>query len=196
MKTQYLSIRHLMYFILLALLITSCAQPNTEATRAKAAAVTLLGANTLQTATPELYAISKVVSSSPGAFMLFDDCARIAVFISPGGQTANGTIYYFAAFVDTVHTALIDANNTLIDFGIDPQKITTLEEMRTALRSRGFEELAPTTLPTLYGALKLGLGFIRSLGGTITDIMIMPTYMLTPDMLFPWVDPEWKPGIN
>jgi hypothetical protein len=208
MLTEYYRTRFVICFVILALMLSSCNASGADATRAavysqaksamecELAAVTLVGAQTLQQAAPNLWAISKAVTNQPGAWMYLNDCQKIAVFIAEGGKTASGASFYFSGFVNVERAAIIDANSTLISLGIDPAKITTLEDMTTALRARGFVELTAVGAPMLVSSLRLALGFLKSIGGTLTDIMIVPTYVLTPDQLYPWVSPDWTPAVQ
>jgi hypothetical protein len=147
------------------------------------AAAALVGAQTVQQAQPELYAIAQWVGKVPGAFMFVNDCQQLAVFIAPAGKTAAGVTYYMAGWIDTAHVALVDGTRQMVDLGIDPRKVHTLEDITNALRSRGFVEMTAAAAPTLYAALKLAIGFIRSMGSTISDVIVAPAFTLaTP----PW----------
>jgi hypothetical protein len=207
MITKYLQYRLVCYLLIIAVWITSCGESGANATlesvRAQAraavdgqmAAVTLVGAETLQEDAPALWAISKAIANQPGALMLYNDCQHLAIFISQGGKTASGQIYYFMGVVDTNTTAIVDATRQLISLGIDP-KLNNLEDMTNMLRARGFVELTATTTPLLLSTLRLAIGFLKSMGGTISEVLVVPTYMLTPDQLYPWVPSDWTPGVQ
>lgn len=201
MNTQDFYTKTFVIFLLFALLLSGCAAPDTrtqatmdavkerarEAVEGKIAAMGLVGSNSLQNVAPDLWAINKAVTSQPGAYMLLNDVQQLAVFIAPGGKTAAGLTYYFTGFIDVSKTAIVDANRQLASLGIDPQT-KTLEEMLAALRSRGFTELTPVVAPTLVATLRLGLAFMKQLGTTISDVLIVPTFMFTPETLYPWCD--------
>lgn len=209
MNTQYYRTRLTVYFLMFAVIVTSCGdQPNTRATLesvrsqaqqaidARMAAIILVGGQTLQDTAPQLWALEKAINSCPGAFAYFNDLHHMAVFISPGGKAASGSMYFFAAWIDTSSVALVDATRQMVDYGIDPKKINNLEDMINALRSRGFVELTATRAPMLIATLRLAVGFIKSLGGTISDVLVLPVGVFTPEMMQPWRDADWTPGIN
>lgn len=193
--------RFVMIFLMFALIVSACAtgQPDTQATvsavydagmvAAKvkpSGQVYLLNGATIGDITPAMLAVSAVTTGQQGAFMLLNRGSQIAVFISPAGNVAGKAQAYLFAFVDVSKTALLSANRMLYEFGIDTQDIHSLEDLTVRLRNRGFEQLAPASVPTLYASLRLGVAFLKSLGGTITDLILVPAVLLTPDQLYPF----------
>lgn len=163
MNTLYCKPRLAFYCILCIMLFTSCTTP-AQSTRDSVQAKMRQAVNNADEA-----------ALLAGAYMVYSDAKQIAIFVTPGaGQ------YTLIGAVDTAHTALLDANRLLVDFGIDIAKVKTLEELKAILRARGFSELSPGLLPMLHYALKLGLGYMRSVGGTAIDLMVVPAFMMQP----------------
>jgi hypothetical protein len=192
MNTHNIYTRTLMIFLLFALLFSACGEAKpalTDIARINDdGSVELVGGGTLDRIAPEAIAINAVLTIQRGAFALINEGQHIAVFIAPGGQTANGTNFYFSAFINTSRVALVDARRQLQMLGIDSAKIQTLQQMVNALKEQGFEELTCATTPTLIATLRLGMGFLRSIGSTISDVLVVPAVMLTPEMMYPWMD--------
>jgi len=198
MNTQFYKTRLVMVALLFALLFSGCApDTRTQATMAavyEQARIATNGTVTLENGTsygdiiPDVIAVNAVLTAQPGAYALINDAQNLAIFISPAGKNAQGVQYYLYGVINTSRTCLVDAQRALVGLGIDSSKLGTLEELKTVLRSRGFEELTPASAPALIGVLRLGMGFLRSLGGAISDALVVPAIMLTPEQLYPWCD--------
>jgi hypothetical protein len=196
MNTQFYKTRLVMVALLFALLFSGCA-PNkrTQATMAavkdtareavegKIAAMGLIGSNSLQAVAPDLYAINRVISSG-GGIAFFNDAQKIAVFMSPAGKTTTGEMYYLMGVVDTAKVAIVDAQRQLGLMGMG--EVKTLSELKAGLRANGFTELVATSCPTVIATLRLAMGFLRSMGTSISHVLVVPAIMLTPEMLSPW----------
>ena len=201
MNTQQYNIRILLYFCLLSILITSCSTPDrgaqaTTTALYDTARIALDGRITKQpgqsydSLTPEAIAISAVLTAQRGAFALVNDAEHLAVFLTPAGKNGTGATYYLYAIVNTSRTCLVNANWVLDELGIDRLNMRTLDDLTRELRYRGFVELTPAVAPTLLATLRLGIGFLRSLGTSISDIIVIPALMLTPEQLSPWCGHE------
>jgi hypothetical protein len=172
---------------ILAISLASCAQPDSRATAqaqldelsGAEIAASLIGGASIEAIGGELWAVDKAVFSQPGAFALLNDVQRIAVFVSPAGQTASGATYYMAAWIDTSTLRLLDGTTELIELGIHPSQLATREDIVSQLRSRGFVELTSATAPTLIASLRMAMVFLKGLGSTISDVIIAPAYPLT-----------------
>lgn len=199
MNTQDFYTKTFVIFLLFALLVSACAAPNRktqetmqavkdnarEAVEGKIAAMGLVGSNSLQAVAPDLYAINRVISSG-GGIAFFNDAQKIAVFMSPAGQTATGEIYYLMGVVDTAKVAIVDAQRQLGLMGMG--EVKTLSELKAGLRANGFTELVATSCPTVIATLRLAMGFLRGIGTSISHVLIVPVIIFTPDMLYPWCE--------
>jgi sucrose-6-phosphate hydrolase SacC (GH32 family) len=154
------------------------------------AATALVGAQQLDAVLPQLIAIENNLAGAKGSWMFLDACDKIAVFVTQAGKSASGAMIYFAGTVDVKSGKLVDTANVLADYGIDFRKINTLEDMETALRSRGFSRMVPAAVPMLYQTLNMALSFIKSLGGSAIQILVVPGIMLTPEELNPYCGHE------
>lgn len=203
MNTQHIYTRTLVYFTLILFLVTSCAQHSpavqTETAIIERARFTLDGVDfqaDASTIAGDLWAVQKVIDGSRGAYMLYDCERQLAVFISEGGKMVGGGRYFFYGVIDISHNALVDAGRQLRALGIDVDDITSLDQLKTILQRHGFTQYAASSLPLLASAVRLGMGFLKSLGGTLSEVLVVPAGALTPEMLYPWVDPDFEPGIN
>lgn len=190
--------RDLFAVIIVAILLSSCQMPQTSG-QATAEAVMnqaeiavgrdalvglgVVGMQALDEAMPSLVAIDKVLAGSKGAWMFFDACSKVAVFVSQAGKDATGAMFYFAGYVDVAKGKLIDGS-ILSQYGIDFSKIKTFEDFETALRQRGFVRMSPAYMPTLAATLRAALSFVKSIGSV--TIFVAPGEMLSPEMLNPY----------
>lgn len=199
MITKYSYTRLLFYFVILSLMISSCTETGVQQTRSsilgKAEAATLLGDMSMEEAAPALYAISAVVSgaSKDVAYMVFNETQQIAVFVSRGGPAPTGGNYTYIATVDTAHGGLLNTLTAFQRMGLRLGDIKTFGELKAALRMRGFTELTVTALPLLAQTIRLGIGFLKSVGGTMSHILVVPAGVLTPEMMYPWETYEGDP---
>jgi len=147
----------------------------------------------------ELWAINAVVAVQPGAFAYLNELKGIAVFMAPAGQTAEGVTYYLSAWINTTHVYIMDGSRAMVDLGINPAKIVTLDDITEALRARGFTQLTEVSAPTLIATLRLAMGLLKSkgaqviagvaaVGGYISDFIVIATYGMTPELLYPWCE--------
>ena len=208
MNTRYLPSRYILYTIIVALLLTACAPTTAQRTQTaviERARFTLEGIRTsdgvaMSAIAGDLYAIAKVTEGANGAYLFYEAEQQIAVCLTEGGKMIGGGRYWFAGIIDVNHTALLDAGRAFRAMGIDIDDVNSLAELKTALQLRGFEQFAPASVPLLAGAVRLGIGFLRTLGGTMSDILTIPAYMLTPEMLNPFCingDLDCgEPGVN
>ena len=205
MITTQLRTRYAFYSILLLFVYTSCDRTparQTEAATLDLARIALDGQVTmsngrgLDSITPEAIAINAVMTGQRGAFALLNEGRHLAIFIAPGGQAPGGATWFISATVNTSRVALVDTRRQLQLMGIDSAKIQTLQQMVSALKSNGFTELTCAATPTLIATLKLGIGYLRSIGGTLSDMLVVPSYMLTPEQLQPWIRDDWQPGVQ
>jgi hypothetical protein len=185
-------------FSLFALLLTACGSSGAKQTQTAiyeqaifamdtSRAVRLQNGASYDDITADAIAISAVITAQKGAFMLLNDCQHLAVFISPAGANGNGgAAYYLYTFIDTSKTALLSANRILSELGIGDSQLTSIDALTTALRERGFTPVTTAALPTLATTLRLGMGFLRSLGGTISHVILVPALMLSPEQIAPW----------
>lgn len=199
MNTQYYRIRIIITTIILALVITSCNAPGAQATTtalydtariAVDGRITMQPGQSFDSLAVDAVAINAVLTAQRGAFALVNDAQHLAVFLTPAGKNGNNATYYLYAVVNTSRTCLVNANWVLDELGIDRQKLQTLDDLTRALRARGFTELTPAVAPTLLATLRLGIGFLRSLGTSISDIIVVPALMLTPEQLSPYCGHE------
>lgn len=201
MRTRYVGeVSIIVCCIMLSNVLTACTPPRTgpqktaqavmlsaeQALEGKEALAGLgiVGAQALDEAMPSLVAIDQVLAGSKGAWMFFDACGKIAVFVSNAGKSASGAYYYFVGWVDVARGQLIDGGEVLSAYGIDFGRIKTFEDLETTLRQRGFVRLTPAAMPTLAATLKAALSFVKSIG-SIT-LFVAPGEMLTPEMLNPY----------
>jgi hypothetical protein len=200
-------IRTILIFLLFALLLTSCKpvkNPDYQTVRSQAAtlaadqqaAMDLVGDKTLQEAAPALWAIEQASMLAPGAFMVVNRVKDVAIFVAQGGLAPNGSPYTFIGFIDTAHNCIVDATRQSALLKIDFTQIKTLTELKDLLRSKGFVELTEETAPSLLMVIRLALGYLKSVGAgisqgvgaTISDVLVVPAIMLTPEYYFPWCD--------
>jgi hypothetical protein len=201
MNTQFYRTRIMIIVIIFSLLSGCRAKIDTKATQQAVYTSGMIAAkidpetgrvimmdtsDSLSSIAPDMIAISAVITAQRGAFMLFNDCQHLAIFISPAGQAAGKVQYYLYTFVDTSRNAILSANRMMSELGIDADDIKNLEDLTGQLKTHGFEKLAPASIPTLYATLRLGLAFLRTLGSTISDILVIPAIMLAPDQLYPF----------
>lgn len=163
MITTYFRTRIVFYFLLIAVLFTSCQAP-AQATRDAVMASARAAVDNVSEA-----------GLLAGAYMVYSDVQQIAIFVTPGGG-----MYTLIGAVDTAHNGLLDANKVLVDFDIDISRVKTLDELKTILRARGFEELTPGLFPMITYALRLGLGYLRSVGGSVVDLLVVPAFLIQP----------------
>jgi hypothetical protein len=191
MITKYYNTRIIITVVILALLITSCT-PDVQATRqailGQAEAITLLAGQSVEEAAPALYAINAVVSgaSKDISYMVFNESQQIALFVSKGPAAPVGGYYTYIATVDTAHGGLVNTLQYFKALGIRLGDIKTFSEFKAILRARGFTELTIGALPFLAQTVRLGLGFIKSCGGAVTDFLVVPAGLITTDELYPW----------
>ena len=189
--------------IILVTMLSSCAQPGAQRKTAEAvlsqaqvavdgqyAAAALVGAQQIEAVLPQLIAIENNLAGAKGSWMFLDACDKIAIFVTQAGKSSSGVMIYFAGTVDVKSGKLIDTANVLAEYGIDFRKIHTLEDIETALRSRGFTRMVPAAVPMLYQTLNLAMSFIKSLGGSAIQILVVPGIMLTPEELNPYCGHE------
>jgi hypothetical protein len=190
-----------MFWICIAILATGCTPDRGPQQTAVAAlaqvgegervAVALVGAQSIEAVSGALYAVDKAVFSQPGAWAMIDQANHIAWFFAPAGKTASGSPYFIGAAVDTARLVLVNGNSILVDYyGIDPRAMTNREEIERLLVARGFVRLTPAVAPTLVSSLRLACSFLKNLGTSISDVMVIPIYMLTPDVYLPYCDRE------
>jgi hypothetical protein len=197
-------------WLLLALLVSACASPSpakqTEAAVLEKARIVgsegqlqLENGYTLANIAPEAVALKAYQMGAVGAYALYDTGRNLAIFICQG----NGE-YYLVSVIDTTHSALLGADRQLAQLGIKPDTIRSAEQLIGALRKVGFEELRPKEFPALMGSIRLAIRWLQtqgsrvvvgagSMGATLSDVILIPAYILTPEMLYPWpsnFDPE------
>jgi hypothetical protein len=212
MVTQYYKTRLVMVALLFALLLSGCgptlgAQATVNAVYEQARIATN-GTLTLENGasygdiTPDVIAVNAVLTAQPGAYALINNAQNLAIFISPAGTNAQGVTYYLYGVINTSRTCLVDAERALVGLGIDSSKLRTLEELKTVLRSRGFEELTPATAPALIATLRLAMGWLKTKGAeaaagmrnlglqNLSQLLVVPTLLLTPEMLNPYCGEE------
>lgn len=201
----------LMIFCLFALLLSSCTNSGARATTValyEQARIATNGTLTLENGasyadiTPDVLAVNAVLTAQPGAYALINSAQNLAIFIAPAGANAQGVQYYLYSVINTTRTCLVDAERALVGLGIDSSKLRTLEELKTVLRSRGFEELTPATAPTLIASLRLAMGWLKSRGAqavagvrnldlqNLSQLLVVPAILLTPEQLNPFCGNE------
>jgi hypothetical protein len=189
-----------MFWICIAILATGCTPDRGPQQTAVAAlaqvgegervAVALVGAQSIEAVSGALWAVDRAVFSQPGAWAMLDQANHIAWFFAPAGKTASGATYYIGAAVDTARLVLVNGSTVLGEYGIDPRAMSTREEIERLLVARGFVRLTPAVDPTLVSSLRLAMSFIKNLGTTLSDVLVIPAYMLTPDVYLPYCDRE------
>lgn len=213
MNTQFYKTRLVMVALLFALLLLGCVTPDrkTQATVNavyEQARIATNGTFTLENGasyadiTPDVIAVNAVLTTQPGAYALINNAQNLAIFISPAGTNAQGVTYYLYGVINTSRTCLVDAERALVGLGIDSSRLRTLEELKTVLRSRGFEELTPATAPALIATLRLAMGWLKTKGAeaaagmrnlglqNLSQLLVVPTLLLTPEMLNPYCGEE------
>jgi hypothetical protein len=190
-----------MVALLFALLFSGCTAPDrhTQATMdavyeqariATNGTVTLENGASYTDITASAVAVNAVLTAQPGAYALYNDAQHLAVFLSPAGTNAQGVQYYLYGVINTSRTCIVDAQRILTGLGIDSSKLRTLDELKEALRAHGFSELNPVAVPTLIATLRLGMGFLRSLGGALSDVLVVPAIMLMPEQIYPFCNSD------
>jgi hypothetical protein len=195
----------IMGWICIAIMITSCCT-RTPAQQTMTAAGELARINadgsidmengmSVSMLAPFAVAANAATTAQPYAGAYLNDCQHLAIFITQGsGQ------YYILTVIDTAHNAILGADRQLVELGIDATG-QTMEEMIAALRARGFERIPPGAAPTLFATIKLAVRFlstngarlvtgVKGLGSTLSDVIIVPAVLLTPEMLSPWFDAD------
>jgi hypothetical protein len=153
-------------------------------------AVALVGAQSIEAVSGALWAVDRAVFSQPGAWAMLDQANHIAWFFAPAGKTASGSSYFIGAAVDTARLVLVNGSAVLGEYGIDPRAMSTREEIERLLVARGFVRLTPAVAPTLVSSLRLACSFLKNLGTTISDVLVIPAYMLTPEIYSPYCGHE------
>jgi hypothetical protein len=118
----------------------------------------------------------------------------VAVFVAQGGAASNGSPYTFIGFVNVTHNYIIDPAKAMSGLGIDFSQIKSLTELKAVLRNNGFDELTEKTAPTLLATIRLAMGYLKTLGvgisttlgATISDVLVVPAGLLTPEYYNPW----------
>lgn len=203
MKTNVYS-RTLFIYLILFTLLSGCRQKNPDYERVRSlaatltaerqAAINLVGDHTLEEIATELWAIDKASMLAAGTFMMFNGSRDIAIFVAQGGAAANGTPYVYIGTINMVNNAIVDANQVFKNLNIDMNQVRTLEQLKAVLKNNGFSELTATAVPTLLATIRLGLRYMKTAAvaavdvgsKTITDILVIPVFMLTPEMMYPW----------
>ena len=189
MNTKYIQTRIIIIAIIYCLLMSSCGQYNAQATRdavmsvGEEAATRLVGGMTPEEAAIPLVAINAVRTGVEGAYMVLNDVQHVAIFVAKGAAAPGGGNYTFLAAVNTNNSSLMNANQVLSGLGIDFGRVRTFEELKQVLSYRGFKELAPTSVPVLYQTIRLGLAYLSTVGNALTEVIIVPVYMLTNPLL-------------
>lgn len=200
MNTQFCNIRIVMLILLFALLLSGCTpegqtQKTMEAVYAQAriavdGTVSLENGANYGDITAAAVAVNAVLTSQASAYALYNDAQHLAVFLSPAGTNAQGVQYYLYGVINTSRTCIVDAQRVLAGLGIDSSKLRTLDELKDALRAHGFSELNPVAVPTLIATLRLATGFLRTMGGTLSDVLVVPAIMLSPEQMLPFCGDE------
>jgi hypothetical protein len=199
--------RTIFIFLFLFTLLTSCKVKNSDVTKVRdqaatlaadqKAALDLVGDRTLQEAAPALWAIDQAsVVMAPGAFMLLNQNREIAIFIAQGGLAPNGSPYTFVGVIDTAHNCIVDATRQFSLLNVDLSNVKTIDELKAVLKNRDFVELTEKTAPTILATIRLALGFLKTvgvgiattMGTTISDVLVVPAGVLTPEFYYPWCD--------
>src|SRR3972149_6055579 len=139
--TRNIYTKTLMIYLLLALLISACVKVPDKKKAATMESVTSKAQEALDELTrssapeayaTELWAINAVVAVQPGAFAYLNELKGIAFFMAPAGQTAEGVTYYLSAWINTTHVYIMDSSRAMVDLGINPAKISTLDDITEA----------------------------------------------------------------
>lgn len=189
MTTKFIPTRYLFYGIVVAILISSCsgngAKQTQEAIYGAAEAAQILGDMTAEEAAVSLVAIQAVLGSSAQKagmeYMLWNELHGIAVFVSRGAQAPTGGYYAIVGAVDTIHGTILRTADVYNRFNINMSTVKSFQDLRDALDCRGFREIAPAAFPSLWSALRLGIGYLRTLGNSVSHVLVVPAVMLSPE---------------
>jgi len=197
--------RTLFIFLALFTLLTACKVKNPDyapvatTIAGQMEAAQLIGSKDLQSAAPALWAINTAATViTPGTFMVINKAKDVAIFVAQGGTAMNGSPYTFIGFVNVTHNYLVDPARAMGELGIDFSQIKSLTELKAILRNNGFDELTEKTAPTLLATIRLAMGYLKTLGvgisttlgSTISDVLVVPAGILTPEFFNPWCEGE------
>jgi len=186
-----------------SILLFGCRQNNPDygpiatTVAGQAEAVRLVGENDLQSVAPALWAISTASTTiTPGTFMVINKVKDVAVFVAQGGTATNGSPYTFIGFVNVINNTIMDPTRAMAQLGINFSEMKTLAELKAALRNNGFIELTEKTAPSLLAVIRLAMGCLKTvgvgisttLGATISDVLVVPAGILTPEYFYPWCE--------
>jgi hypothetical protein len=143
-----------------------------------------------------LWAIDKAINGAPNAKIYIQQAQNIALFLSPGATDASGASYWFWGFIDVKTRSLIAVGDQ-IRLGANIVNCKTMSEFMKTVEDAGFKRVDPKTVPTLVAFLRLAIGYMKQgaqavgnasqvVGGTISDILVVPGGMLMPGQIYPW----------
>lgn len=156
--------------------------------------ITLEGSTTLADLAPMAVALNETLEArtASAALMYFRDADHIAFFVTTGQRGAM-----FLTAIDTNCTAIVDASAKLEQFGINLDNVHSLTQLERLLKDNKFEELTTEQIPTVIATLRLAIAWMKSQGGrvvagiggagaTISDILAVPAWSLSPENLYPF----------
>lgn len=214
MNTKYIYQRTIILTLLFALLFstgeTRC-NARKEINPAYAAAQTLL-ANAPRVADGDAWgtqvgmnmrAVSMALEQTPGSAVLYNAASTaknaVSVYIVPA---SNGVNYYFGVIQNG---RLMDICAQFDDCG-SIMNSTSMEEILAILRSKGYEEVSPTSIPMITYSVKLAIDWLKSRwanfadwmttpikGGGETSVIVIPFDIIDPGNVPAWCDGCMEP---
>lgn len=116
-------------------------------------------------------AVSMALEQTPGSAVLYNAASTaknaVSVYIVPA---SNGVNYYFGVIQNG---RLMDICAQFNDCG-SIMNSTSMEEILAILRSKGYEEVSPTSIPMITYSVKLAIDWLKSSWTGIAEWMTTP----------------------
>jgi len=179
--------------ILFALTLSSCdladARPGVvkatqQAVDMKALAAAEKLTNDGQAVAVDILVINAVLSKLPDTKMLYNQAKELAVYAAPMSKNTAGLTTWRYVFIDTAHVAICDFAQTITKLGGNPTELNTIKTLNAFLSGAGFKEVSTeaAVIAALVQSSRLAVGFLRSLGSTTIEVIVVPAYFFTPEV--------------